>query len=1557
MNENVRLQNLRDFTVQIRHPASGAIVGTGVVVSPEGLIVTCTHVVRAAGLDPLDRVGQVSVYFPQVPLPRKNRLATVQAYSAQPAEDLALLKLTGGPAPLAEEQIAVLGAADESAGHAFRSYGYRRLDAYCAGLAIGTIMGTVEPPEASELSADPIQLESSQINCGMSGAAVLDTQCNLVVGIISEVWFPDRTGKDRDTAWALNARALGLAPFCLPLWEQPYWLTLSPPPVETGAPPARVPLSPAWNNAPEPLAEWAGREELLAAISADWNDPAARITGLIGFGGEGKSSLARFWLKRLLEDSAQLQPDGIFWWSFDAAQNVDQFFQHLLVFLLGKGGAESAPPPGENTLEQIAGLLNRGRYIFVLDGLEGQQFQSGDGYGLFENSALGEFLKRLAGPGQRSFCLLTSRLPVLDLLAYATYRHHAVRRLALADGCAVLRRLGVKGEDRALERIVEEWDGHALTLSLIAVYLVGEHGGEAAYAGEIPAPVTGQPVYERVHHLLRWYNRYLSEAERAFLILFSAFRTPVDENAIAMIFRARPRPEPSIGGENFTDFSAIRDSLPKASMPAKPIILASPPKSVGLPKPPEPTRPQAASSPLPALIFDLNRPIVRLDESAFEALLRHLREARILRCHYAMSASGAGLFGGWESIGKVGVRDEIKEEYWPGYSRFYTAHPLIRAYYAEQFERQERLHRKAAQQAIAAYYLFVNIEGDGRYGIPYNPTQAYLEPYIDAVYYLCRAGAWNRAYEVLSKDINQKGMRPLANQYAAWDVYLKILAGFFPGGDFSLEPQVSGRFEKGDILFETANSLHGLGRLYEAAPLYERSISMSERSFYWACAAERCTALLILYQHLGALNSAAQTAPKALDLARHSQNGHSLTKALCAWAYTAFLSGSLPAARAAFEKAAQVSQTEAAKDEAVRSDPGAVGRDPADAGTAHWGSANDAWYAMFLLRTGEAARAHRIAESQLKQIDRRIGRNNPRPHIAVFRRILGEAEAGLGQAEKAANNFDEAVRAARGLADRAILIEALLARGRWLARQGQARTAGRDLSEALEAALTGGYRVAEVDIRVGLAWLHSKSGQPLAALAEAERALRLSMEAGYFWGQGDAAEVLAGLGRGTGPGPRPQNNGLENFPGLLDLGPDDPWQILFQAQLFKNQQHYSEAAGECSRVLAADPDNREALFLRGTVNYFSGEYASARADLDRVIGLDPNDAEGFFLRALTHCSCKEYDLALADLDRAIALEPSHPRALFWRGAVYLDTEQYDQALADLNQILDLDPDDGGARFLRGCAYHSLARYAEALSDFDCALQLKPDDSRARIHRGDTEMQMQQYERARADYEIAVRQDPENVYVFVKLSQVYYCLQRYAEGLAASDRGLAIDPQHIGVLAIRGLILFKLRQYEPALSTYDQIVGQAPENALSVGNRGTILMSMRRWDAALADLSRAIQLDPGLELFQYNRALIYQLQGRAAEAQTDLAAARRTAQSRYSEAPHSHVDLMYLVLYCLAAGEAEPAGRYCQELIDLHASVYLIRQAVDELNEYLDLFPANAAAQRLRDQLQDAQRSL
>jgi hypothetical protein len=309
---------------------------------------------------------------------------------------------------------------------------------------------------------------------------------------------------------------------------------------------AQVNLKPNLQFAPLPLEEWVGREDLLAEITQDWIDPTRLITGLIGFGGEGKTSLARRWVtdlrKNRLPQDAPLKPDGIFWWGFYERNSVDEFFEAALNYL-GGGQVDLSTLPSANARANFLAAMLRGkRYLFILDGFEVMQHEKGDEYAQIKSADLYEFLTYFAAGGHESFCLITSRAPLMDLIEFVSYTNRNVDRLSDTDGRALLQKIGVQGTEAQLDRIVSDWDGHALTLSLLGSYLVDRYQGDILHLSDIPLPQSDEDCYQRLQRVLRRYNDHLTEAEQLFLKIFSAFRLPLQQSAFKQVFRNKTQP-------------------------------------------------------------------------------------------------------------------------------------------------------------------------------------------------------------------------------------------------------------------------------------------------------------------------------------------------------------------------------------------------------------------------------------------------------------------------------------------------------------------------------------------------------------------------------------------------------------------------------------------------------------------------------------------------------------------------------------------------------------------------------------------------------------------------------------------------------------------------------------------------------------------------------------------------------------------------------------------------------------------------------------------------------
>ena len=236
------------------------------------------------------------------------------------------------------------------------------------------------------------------------------------------------------------------------------------------------------------------------------------------------------------------------------------------------------------------------------------------------------------------------------------------------------------------------------------------------------------------------------------------------------------------------------------------------------------------------------------------------------------------------------------------------------------------------------------------------------------------------------------------------------------------------------------------------------------------------------------------------------------------------------------------------------------------------------------------------------------------------------------------------------------------------------------------------------------------------------------------------------------------------------------------------------------------------------------------------------------------------------------------------------------------------------------------RHDEALQDFNRAIQLDPNDKWALAHRGAIYRFMRLYQESLQDLSRAIQLDPNYLWAIASRGDTYRCMQRYNEALQDFNRVIELDANF---------------QWRPA-----------------TGFRDFTHQQMQRYYEPPQDLDPAIVLNRNYQddWYLYERALTYLALNQPDKAQADLALAMKLAKEHYAKDPQNWRNSFNLALYYLAAEYNQPAEQLYRHTLSQGASFDIriaIKVAIQDLNDFLTVFPNHVQATSMRQLLQSS----
>lgn len=113
-------------------------------------------------------------------------------------------------------------------------------------------------------------------------------------------------------------------------------------------------------------------------------------------------------------------------------------------------------------------------------------------------------------------------------------------------------------------------------------------------------------------------------------------------------------------------------------------------------------------------------------------------------------------------------------------------------------------------------------------------------------------------------------------------------------------------------------------------------------------------------------------------------------------------------------------------------------------------------------------------------------------------------------------------------------------------------------------------------------------------------------------------------------------------------------------------------------AIEANPQQVDAFYERGVLNFAEGQLDAAIADLEEAVILSPRAADAHYARGLAYSARGEHPRAIDAFTQALALRPDHAAALVARADALYTSGDRAGAIEDLQRLQQMEPemDDG-----------------------------------------------------------------------------------------------------------------------------------------------------------------------------------------------------------------------------------------------------------------------------------------
>jgi tetratricopeptide (TPR) repeat protein len=284
-------------------------------------------------------------------------------------------------------------------------------------------------------------------------------------------------------------------------------------------------------------------------------------------------------------------------------------------------------------------------------------------------------------------------------------------------------------------------------------------------------------------------------------------------------------------------------------------------------------------------------------------------------------------------------------------------------------------------------------------------------------------------------------------------------------------------------------------------------------------------------------------------------------------------------------------------------------------------------------------------------------------------------------------------------------------------------------------------------------------------------------------------------------------------------------EALQHARQLQAARRFSDAETAYRQILAADPDNADALQGLAWLAHEVGHHQSSLQLLDRALEVRPTDYRLHWQVAIVSEKAGQVERSDAAYARACEINPRDRDLMTNWGMFLARNKQRERALKIFRRISKLHPDFAQAPYHTGMILDEMQRYTEAETAFRDSVRLAPGSADALQRLGLVIGKSGRVEESLQYFQSALKIDPSHFDANLNVAVALRLLLRFEEAAAALTRALESRPTSELAIKAAAQNFASMGLHQQALNLLDKALALKPNDSNLHGQRAMSLLAL------------------------------------------------------------------------------------------------------------------------------------